>query len=404
MNQANKCTAAHRPQTAHPAQRPQGARTAQRPSASPQTRRNPSARPPHGRPPQKRSKLPYGLTGLILLGVVAVALSICLQILWPNGFPLTSAVDAGAASEPAKIAEIHSNGPLRINEVMASNSSTLSLPDGSTPDWIEIANVSQKSVNLEGYSLSKSTNATSVFVFPDMTLNAGECVLVYADSRLRSDASDDLHAPFRIGAAGDTLMLFNAADTAVDTVNIPALGRDQSYARVADDAWEITSKPTPWLENSDESYQRLHQKVENSPVVISEIMASNASVKAGAKNLICDYIELYNRSSEPVSLTGWYLSDDQGNVRKWAFPELTLGAGEYLLVYASGQNDREDITALHTSFSLSSEGECAVLANSYGQVMDAVTYDVLKKNQALSLDASGNWTTALSPTPGRANQ
>lgn len=404
MNQANKRTAAHRPQTAHPAQRPQGARTAQRPSASPQTRRNPSARPPHGRPPQKRSKLPYGLTGLILLGVVAVALSICLQILWPNGFPLTLAVDAGAASEPAKIAEIHSNGPLRINEVMASNSSTLSLPDGSTPDWIEIANVSQKSVNLEGYSLSKSTNATSVFVFPDMTLNAGECVLVYADSRLRSDASDDLHAPFRIGAAGDTLMLFNTADTAVDTVNIPALGRDQSYARVADDAWEITSKPTPWLENSDESYQRLHQKVENSPVVISEIMASNASVKAGAKNLICDYIELYNRSSEPVSLTGWYLSDDQGNVRKWAFPELTLGAGEYLLVYASGQNDREDITALHTSFSLSSEGECAVLANSYGQVMDAVTYDVLKKNQALSLDASGNWTTALSPTPGRANQ
>lgn len=348
--------------------------------------------------------MPYGLVTVLVFGVIAIALSLFLEVIWPNGFPVSPMEDPNAAAEPVKIAEIHSNGPLRINEIMASNSNTLSLQDGTTPDWIEIANISGKSVNMEGYSLSKSTNSASVFVFPDMQLASGECVLVYADSRLRDNASEDLHAPFRIGAAGDTLMLFNAADTAVDTVNIPTLGRDSAYARTAVDQWIITDQATPWMENSEASYRRLHEKAENSPVVISEIMASNSTVKAGAAALIHDYIELYNRSAEAVNLSGWYLSDDQAKVRKWSMPEVTLNPGQYLVIYASGMDEKMDPNVLHTSFSLSSEGECASLANNYGQVMDVVVYDVLKSDQAYSLASDGSWTTALNPTPGWANQ
>ena len=348
--------------------------------------------------------MPSGLVGLIVVGVIAIALSLFLEIIWPNGFPVSAREDTAAAAEAAKIAEIHASGPVRINEIMASNSNTLSLRDGSTPDWIEIANVSKKSVNLKGYSLSKSTNSASVFVFPDMTLQAGECVLVYADSRLRDVAGEDLHAPFRIGASGDALMLFNEADTAVDTVNIPALGRDEAYARTAVDKWTATRQATPWMENSEESYRRLHEKDANSPVIITEIVASNASIKAGAAELVHDYIELFNRSAEAVNLSGWFLSDDQAKVRKWSLPDVTIGAGEYLVVYASGQDQKLDPNMLQTSFSLSSEGECAIVANNYGQVMDIVAYDVLKTDQALSLLNDGSWSTSAAPSPGRANQ
>ena len=239
--------------------------------------------------------MPRGLAPLVIFGVIAIVLSFAMQCLWPNGFPLHKAQEASAAVETVKISEIHSAGPLRINEIMASNSNTLSLQDGTTPDWIEISNVSSKAVNLSGYSLSKSTNSASVFVFPDMMLSAGESVLVYADSRLRDNAGDDLHAPFRIGASGDTLMLFNEADVAVDTVNIPALGKDEAYARVDTAQWTNTYQATPWLENSEESYRRLHEKAENSPVIINEIMASNSATKAGSAGMIHDYIDLWRQ-------------------------------------------------------------------------------------------------------------
>jgi len=394
VNQSNKRAYAHRQPAQRSAPRPSGAAGNPRPAP---------ARPAQPRPAVPGRRMPRGLIGLIIGGVIAVALAFCLQCIWPNGFPVSAKEDPAAAEKAAMIAEIHSRGPVRINEIMSSNSNTISLQDGGTPDWIEIANVSGKRVNLAGYSLSKSTNSASIFVFPELTLEAGECVLVYADSRVRDNADEDLHAPFRISASGDTLMLFNAADTAVDTVNIPALGRDQSYARETESSWFVSEHATPWLSNTEESYRQLSEKDENSPVIITELMASNDSIHAGAETGVYDYIELHNRSGEAVNLSGWYLSDDQANARKWPIPDVTLGAGEYLLIYASGLNQRLDPALLHTSFSLSSEGECAVLSNGYGQVMDLVVYDVLKSDQAYSLGSDGAWTTGLAPTPGKAN-
>jgi hypothetical protein len=39
------------------------------------------------------------------------------------------------------------SGTLRINEIMASNSSTISDEDGDQPDWIEIYNPTEAAVN-----------------------------------------------------------------------------------------------------------------------------------------------------------------------------------------------------------------------------------------------------------------
>ena len=43
---------------------------------------------------------------------------------------------------------------LQINEVVSSNSSIFFDEDGDTPDWIEIYNTSNNSINLKGYGLS----------------------------------------------------------------------------------------------------------------------------------------------------------------------------------------------------------------------------------------------------------
>ena len=68
-------------------------------------------------------------------------------------------------------------------------------------------------------------------------------------------------------------------------------------------------------------------------------MASNGGTLADEDGDFEDWIELYNAGPEPVALGGWGLSDNAGSPFKWVFPEgWVLGAGEFLLVWASGKD------------------------------------------------------------------
>lgn len=401
MSQTNK--------RAHPQQRPPQRRPAadsQRPPQRPPQRQS-AAQQPRGvksAPARSASRFSGGTGMLILFGAIAVIAAYFLQCAWPNGFPLVKRETEAQNSAPAAITEIHASGPIRINEIMTANGTALSAADGSMPDWIEVINTGRNSVNLSGWKLAKTANSVNVFTFPDQPLAPDECVLIYADSRLRDAAGEEYHAPFRLSSAGDTLMLFNDAGSAVDTVNIPALTKDHSYARTDASHWAEEQHPTPGLENTAESYRMLTEKSENSPVIVSELMASNRKTLTDENGQYYDYIELYNRSGSEVSLSGWYLSDDRQASRKWRFPDVSIGAGEYMVVFASGLDRKDDPAHLHTGFSLSSEGECVVLSNAQGQIMDIVEYDLLKRNQAYSLQSDGSWTANAAPTPGKANQ
>ena len=379
----------------------QGARPAagqKRPAPRPAAR--PAPRPAMGK---AGGGLKADLLKIIIGGAIACVLALLLQFAWPNGFPLVQnqAVNAGTVVE--KVSEIYSPGPVRLNEIVTSNRSTLVLDGDVSPDWIEVANISGSAVNLKGYTLSKSADDTRTFTFPELTLEAGECILVYADSRLRETAGEELHAPYRLSSAGDTLMLFNAGGTAIDTVNIPALGGDQAYVRRDTSMWEVASPATPGVENTEAGYQSLRTPMENSPVVLSEIMTTNTSTYPDENNQYSDYIELRNVSGETVDLTGWYLSDDMENPRKWKFPEVQLGAGECLVVHASKLDRKDNPAHLHTNFGLSSEGEDVMLATPEGRIADLVHVDLLKANKAWSLRSDGSWTDGSNPTPGQPN-
>jgi len=86
-------------------------------------------------------------------------------------------------------------------------------------------------------------------------------------------------------------------------------------------------------------------------VLISELMAVNSSTLADGDGFYSDWIELYNVTDAPVTMDGWYLTDDDGDLTKWAFPDPTpdpdtvIQPGEYLVVFAS--NGREDVSGPH---------------------------------------------------------
>ena len=389
---------------AHPAAGGQTRRPAAAPGGQPRRAQTAATGGGNRRPAAPRRSRPFGdALKIAIFGLIAAVLAYGLQCAWPSGFPLVERGDGDVPAAASAVTEIYSSGPVRINEIMSGNRRTFVDADGNSPDWIEVANVGGSEVNLKGYTLAKDPSGANAFTFPELRLAPGECALVLADSRLRADAAEALHAPFRLSSAGDALMLFNAGGTAIDTVNVPALSADQSYVRVDVAQWQQCSTPTPGLPNTEEGYRALTEPAGDSPVVVTELMSTNTSTLADENGQYYDYIELCNRSGESVNLGGWHLSDDVASPRKWSFPEVELAPGEYLVVYASKLDRREDAAHLHTNFALSSEGEQVVLSNTQGRVMDRVDFGLLKANVAWSLAADGSWSSALAPSPGRAN-
>src|SRR6058998_4323566 len=71
-------------------------------------------------------------------------------------------------------------------------------------------------------------------------------------------------------------------------------------------------------------------------VVISEFMASNKDTLRDGNGNASDWIELYNAGGTAVDLAGWHLTEDPLRLAQWTFPSVTLGPGQFLLVFASG--------------------------------------------------------------------
>jgi hypothetical protein len=90
--------------------------------------------------------------------------------------------------------------------------------------------------------------------------------------------------------------------------------------------------------------------------VISEFMAANARTLADVDGKFSDWIEIHNPDTTAVNLSGWFLTDDAKDLKKWQFPEVTVPPGGFLVVFASGKSRREPGAELHTNFELDAGG------------------------------------------------
>ncbi len=390
--------------TANPARRPQAANKAGARPAAAQNRKPAQARPQQ-RPAQKSQPVQTknenrnsSVSGkLVVVGVIAfIIISFILQAKFPNGI--------GGNTQTA-VPAIDVALSIRITEVMSSNGSAVQDENGEFSDWFEVANVSGQSVNLRGYKIAQeATHVLQYFEFPDHTLAPGEHTIVFATNTSKNNFGYTYHAPFKISSAGDTLILFNPHDHAIQTINVPTLSSNQSYAEV-DGEWIVTGEYTPRMENTHENYvlARGDRTLTESPIKITEFMAKNVSYAPDENGEYVDWIEIQNSSDYTVSLNGYALSDSEENLQKWRFPNVSLGAGEYMIVYASGYDRSQTGSNLHTNFRLSTEKEFLILTNASGNMVDYVEYDILKADQSYSRQADDSWTTMLPPTPGKSN-
>lgn len=96
----------------------------------------------------------------------------------------------------------------------------------------------------------------------------------------------------------------------------------------------------------------------NGDLVITEFMADNSGAgRTDEDGAPSDWIEIYNAGNEAESTLGYTLSDNANNLQKWTFPDVSIPAGGYLIVYASGKDRAVPGSELHTNFSLAAGGE-----------------------------------------------
>ncbi|MDG2124863.1 MAG: lamin tail domain-containing protein, partial [Verrucomicrobiales bacterium] len=106
--------------------------------------------------------------------------------------------------------------------------------------------------------------------------------------------------------------------------------------------------------------------------MITEFMAVNGGVARDEDGDSPDWVEIFNAGPGAVDLGGYSLTDDALDLSKWVFPSVVLGAGEFLVVWASDKNRRDAEGELHANFKLSGGGEYLGLVEPDGvTVVDA---------------------------------
>lgn len=131
---------------------------------------------------------------------------------------------------------------------------------------------------------------------------------------------------------------------------------------------------------------------------LNELMASGQAVVADEDGQFPDWVEIYNPDGAELNLTGWHLTDDPAKPAKWIFPQTTVPAGGYLLVFCS-EKDRVGASGqLHTNFRLDAGGETLQLRQPDGTLAATLAYP----QQIADLSFDGTDFLGI-PTPGAAN-
>ncbi len=286
-----------------------------------------------------------------------------------------------------------SSSGLVLNELVASNVTTLKDEDGEYPDWIEIYNGGPLPIDLSNYALSDDVSRPVKWIFPKYTIQPGEYFVVFASGKNRPGGEDARpHTNFSLRAEGETVILSDRLGQPVDRVTYELLDKDVSWGRVPglEHTWQEYKQPTPGMANDHKGEIEMDARMRaqnTTGVFISEVVTSSTGIETAYGNTSYDWIEIVNRGDEAVDLTGWGLSDSVNNPRQWRFPQVKLPPGGYVLVFASGLSaSPTGSSALHTNFRLSALGETVVLAEPGGRIVDKLVVPRLETNNSYGRD------------------
>ena len=142
------------------------------------------------------------------------------------------------------------------------------------------------------------------------------------------------------------------------------------------------------------------ERQEIRPIRINEVSADN-SIYINDYYKKNDWIELYNTTNSTFDVSGMYLSDNINNPYKYQIPtngdiNTLIGPHDHLIIWA---DKLKDLTQLHASFKLASEGGFLTLTSADGAWGDTLYYEPHLGLESVGLYPDGNDEVYLMTTP-----
>ena len=136
-------------------------------------------------------------------------------------------------------------------------------------------------------------------------------------------------------------------------------------------------------------------------LVLNEVMADNVATVADEAGEYDDWVELVNRGTAPLSLSGFFLGPSPDDPWAFALPAATLQPGERVLVWCDKDSSQGP---LHAPFKLAKEGDRLLLATR-DAIVDSLTFGPLAADRswARQPDGGGGWVDCDAPSPRAAN-
>ena len=270
---------------------------------------------------------------------------------------------------------------VQLNEVLARNVSAVNI-GGNFPDLIELLNDGPGEVNIAGWRLTDDLNDPAKFVFPPgASIGAGTYLVL---------SEDDLD--FGFDANGEALFLIDASGTNVlDRVLFGPQLPDRSIGRAGTGGTWFLGQPS------------LNGPTVTVPTGAGAGVRINEWLAFGGASNPDDLIELYNTSSLPADLAGYYMTDNPlGFPNMHRMPDLSfIGGGAFMVLTADGDIDNPD----HVNFSLDADqGEIGLFSPQLTAI-DCIYYGPQRRGVPVGRcpDGANSIRSGAVPTFGFAN-
>ena len=116
-------------------------------------------------------------------------------------------------------------------------------------DWVELHNSTGSAVSLGGYGLSNNPKNPAKWVFPDISIEPGEYLLLYATGSADKAQKKNLKLNFCISSTGEALFFFDPNGKLIDKLSAGRMKSGQSYGRDGSDNRFYYAEPTPGAQN-----------------------------------------------------------------------------------------------------------------------------------------------------------
>ncbi len=274
-----------------------------------------------------------------------------------------------------------------INEIMYKPAD-----DADSKDWVELFNRGNDAVDLSGWRL-RDDDDSRAYEFPDGTeLGAGAYLLVAQDVEAFAIVYPGVSPviggyEFGFGSNADAVRIFDRDDRIIDMV---AYSSESPWPAEANSGGLSLALVDPALDNALASNWLVTAEEGGSPgaaneveIVLSSIVINEIMYRADPDPLCHteDWVELYNKGSEALDLSGWqFMDDNDQNV--FVIPDGTIMAPDSYLIIAE---DPELFGLVHPQvprvlgpldFGLGSNGDAVRILDDESKLQDRVYYDV----------------------------